>query len=30
MRTPNRSQQVGLYLAFTALAIYVTARLFWS
>ena len=30
MRPPNRSQQVGLYLAFSAIAAYAIARLFWS
>ena len=30
MRPPNRAQQFGLYLAFTAIAVYALARLIWS
>jgi hypothetical protein len=30
MRAPNRSQQLGLYIALTAVAVYAIARLFWS
>jgi hypothetical protein len=29
VQPPNRSQQLGLYLAFTAIAVYAIARLFW-
>lgn len=30
MRPPNRSQQLGLYFALTAIAMYAVARLLWS
>jgi hypothetical protein len=30
MRGPNRAQQLGLYLALSAIAIYAVARLIWS
>jgi hypothetical protein len=29
MATPNRAQQIGLYLALTALAGYAVARVLW-